>query len=300
MRSLTSSLSRDGIWGLGGVTFDTDKPSATAWVGPDPQSAKGTRVASFDLSYLRQPNGGSLDVLIDSKIIETLSTRGDSREIAHRVFETSQRSATLAVRTHGDGSVRLFGAVLESDKPGIIYDTLAINGVRIANFRRYDEAHFAAELKRREANLVVMMCGANEGNNDALALGAYRENLSDVLERIRRAVPNAGCLVVGPLDQAERSGDGTLVSKKMPRKLTRLQREVSQAKGCAFFDTYNAMGGKDSMPRWFRRGLVGADFIHPTETGAKMVGSWLTEALLAGYENFLFNGEQCELNVTSL
>lgn len=300
IRTLTSTPSRDGIWGLGGVTFDTDSPRARAWIGPDPEDERPMRIASFDLSYLVQPRGGSLDIMIDDRLVETLSTRGDKRGVAHKIFDVNPGPATLSIKTRGDGPVRVFGAVMESDTPGIVYDALAINGVRVANFRRFNEAHFTEELRRREAKLVVMMCGANEGNNDSLALGAYKKNLEVVLRRIRRAVPNAGCLVMGPLDQAEREDDGTLVSKKMPRKLTRIQREVSLATGCAFFDTYSAMGGKNSMPRWFRRGLVGGDFIHPTEQGAKMVGSWLTEALLAGYENFLFNGEQCKSNVTFL
>ena len=300
VRSLTSSPSRDGIWGLGGVTFDTTHHRARSWVGADPDGERGKRVASFDISYLTQPAGGSMDVFIDGELVETISTRQEYRGVTHKVFNVTPGPSKLAVKARGDGKVRVFGAVMESDRPGVVYDALAINGVRASNFLRFDEHHFAEELRHREANLVVMMLGANEGANDSLALGAYRRNLTAVLQRIRRAVPHSGCLVVGPLDQAQRGVDGLLVSKRMPRKLTRLQRKISQDTGCAFFDTFSAMGGDGSMPRWFRRGLVGGDFIHPTEQGAKMVGSWLTEALLAGYENFLFNGEQCESNVTSL
>jgi hypothetical protein len=106
--------------------------------------------------------------------------------------------------------------------------------------------------------------------------------------------------VVGPLDQAKRGDDGALTSKRMPRKLTKTQREVALNLGCAFFDTYEAMGGKDSMAKWYKRGLAGADFIHPTEQGARKIGRWLAEAILAGYQNYISGGEQCESSVTFL
>jgi lysophospholipase L1-like esterase len=145
-----------------------------------------------------------------------------------------------------------------------------------------------------------MMCGANEGHNEWLPLEEYRTELADVLQTIQESVPGAGCLVVGPLDQAKRGSDGKLTSRRMPGKLSDVQRAVSLEHGCAFFDTYRAMGGKNSMAKWFRTGLGGGDFVHPTEEGARQIGTWLADALLAGYEQYMDDKKQCELSVTSL
>jgi lysophospholipase L1-like esterase len=220
--------------------------------------------------------------------------------VRHHRLDVPPGASKLTLQTRGDGEVRLFGAVMESDDPGVVYDSLAINGVRASLFNRFDKTHWRNELRRREASLVIFMCGANEGNNDELALGYYKTQLTEVIRDIQSAVPDAGCLIVGPLDQAMWGDDGKLVSKRMPRKLTKAQREVSLNNQCAFFNTYEAMGGKDSMAKWYRRGLGGGDFIHPTEHGARKIGTWLAEALLAGYENYIADGEQCESNVTTL
>jgi lysophospholipase L1-like esterase len=291
---------RDGIFGLGGVAFETEYANATAWAGTAEEGTTGRTVSVYDISYLAQPKGGSFDVLVNDKVVTTVSTRADERRAAHRLLEVPPGESRLTVKTRGDGRVRIFGAVLESGKPGVVYDSLAINGVRIGLFNRFNAKHWRDELRYRNANLVIMMCGANEGANDMLALGMYRQQLGGVLQTIQNAVPDAGCLIVGPLDQAERGEDGELTSKRMPRKLTRAQREVALSQGCAFFDTYEAMGGKNSMAAWYKRGLAGADFIHPTEHGARKIGRWLAEAILAGYENYIFNGEQCESSVTFL
>ncbi len=299
-RPISSAPVRDGIFGLGGVAFETDRANATAWAGTPEEGEEGRIIAGYDISYLSQPGGGSFDVFINDVLKETVSTRAEGRRASHQLVKAPTGESRLTVKTRGDGPVRVFGAVLESGSKGVVYDSLAINGARIGLFSRYDEHHWTDEMRHRNANLVIMMCGANEGNNDELALGIYKEQLGSVLTTIRNAVPHAGCLMVGPLDQAVRGEDGALTSKRMPRKLTNVQRQVAVKHGCAFFDTYQAMGGKDSMAKWYRRGLAGADFIHPTEQGARKIGNWLAEALLAGYDNYLYNGEQCESSVTSL
>jgi hypothetical protein len=57
--------------------------------------------------------------------------------------------------------------------------------------------------------------------------------------------------------------------------------------GCAFFDTFDAMGGPGTMGRWYKAQprLVSGDFIHPFPAGAAKVGGLVDEALLAGYRH---------------
>ncbi len=299
-RPLTSAPVSDGIYGLGGVAFETRHAGAVAWAGTVDDGPIGKRVAKFDISYLEQPRGGSFDILIDGNHVDTVRTTAEARRAEHRFLNVSPGSAKLTVKTRGDGPVRLFGAVLESDHPGVVYDSLAINGARASVLTRFDEEHWKSELKHRDADLVVLMFGANEGHNESLVLDEYRQHLAELLTVVRDGSPEAGCLIVGPLDQARREDDGKLGSRRMPSKLTQAQREVSLAHGCAFFDTFSAMGGKNSMAKWFRTGLGGGDLIHPTEHGARRIGVWLADALLAGYENFLYGGRRCASSVTSL
>ena len=297
---LTSAPTHDGLMGLGAVAFESSERNAAAWVGTVDEGNFGRTVSTFDISYLTQPGGGTLEIYIDEKLKESLATAADEKQVVHHTVTVPEGPAKLTVKTRGDGPVRVFGAVLENDRPGVVYDSLAVNGARISNFERFDERHFQSELQNRKANMAVIMIGANEGNNDALSLGAYKNQLKAVLSRIRVALPDAACLVMGPLDQATYGEGGVLESKKMPKKLTRAQKEIALEVGCAFFDTFSAMGGTGSMPKWAQRGLVGGDFIHPSESGSRRIGNWLGEAILAGYDNFVLNGESCESNATSL
>ncbi|MCP4677576.1 MAG: hypothetical protein GY854_19090 [Deltaproteobacteria bacterium] len=299
-RPLTSDPISDGLYGLGGVAFETRHRNAVAWAGTVEEGPIGTRVASFDISYLQQPRGGRFDLIVSGKVVETVDTSSKTRQVEHKILNISPGKAKLTVKTHGDGPIRLFGATLESDSPGIVYDSLAINGARASILARFDETHWKSELSRRDIDLIVIMFGANEGHNESLVLDEYRVHLAALLTTIREGAPEAGCLIIGPLDQARRKKDGRLGSRRMPAKLSQAQREVALEHKCAFFDTFTAMGGKKSMARWYRSGLGGGDLVHPTEHGARRIGSWLADAILAGYESFLYGGKQCVSNVTTL
>lgn len=283
-RVLTSDPVSDGLYGLGGVAFEAQRGShGKTWVGTVDE---GSRVSGFDISYLEQPHGGSFDLSLDGEKIETISTDAVEKRTVHKTVDVRGGRGKIGVEFNNDGVLRLFGAVMESGERGVVYDSLAINGARASVLGRYDEEHWAGELQRRDPSLVVLMFGANEGANRFLVLREYRVHLAKLIRTMRAALPDTSFLVVGPLDQAKKNAGGTFDSWKMPRKLSKAQREVSLAEGCAFFDTWNAMGGKGSMGKWYRKGLGGGDLIHPTEHGARKIGNWLAESLLYGYQTF--------------
>ena len=73
----------------------------------------------------------------------------------------------------------------------------------------------------------------------------------------------------------------------MPR-LVALEQRVAAEHGCAFFNTFEAMGGPGTMGRWYQTEprMVGADLIHPMPAGAKIVGNLLYKALQDGYRRY--------------
>jgi lysophospholipase L1-like esterase len=285
VRPLTSDPVPDGMYGLGGVAFElTGLGTGRAWIATVDDGEPAPRVSRFDLSYLEQPRGGSFELVLDGAVVERVATAAAVKRAAHRVRETTPGPARIQIKTVGDGPVRVFGVVLESGAPGVVVDSLAINGARASAMMRYDLDHWRAELRHRDPELLVLMMGANEGANKWLVLGEYKRHLAEVLRFLRESLPGRSYLVVGPLDQADREPDGSLASKKMPRLLSEAQREVALAAGWAFFDTWTAMGGENSMAKWVNRGMGGSDLIHPTEHGARRIGNWLAEALLYGFQ----------------
>ena len=64
------------------------------------------------------------------------------------------------------------------------------------------------------------------------------------------------------------------------------QRKAAHASGCAFFSTYDWMGGKGSAAKWFKKGFVGTDFQHLSHKGAVKFADAVYDALMAGAQSY--------------
>ena len=58
--------------------------------------------------------------------------------------------------------------------------------------------------------------------------------------------------------------------------------------GCAFWDLYENMGGKNAMKSWVERTppLAAKDYTHFNPKGAEYIGELLFNALLNDYKNY--------------
>jgi hypothetical protein len=274
----------DGFYGLGGVSFNTP-PNVLSRVGTAESGEYGRNVSSFTLYYLEQPNGGRLDVSIDGGPVTSLSTAGSAVASKTYTIKVPDGSHQLTLQTR-HGTSRLFGVVLERDGPGVVLDALGVQGARIRFLDKQDDRHWADQLSLRSPQLLVYQFGANESADGFLyPMADYYRTMRDVLEQGKRALPRSSCLVVGAMDRAAKVGDEIVSLRVMPQLLENQKRAALDA-GCAFFDTWTAMGGAHSMPRWVKKGLGQADLTHPTSVGAEIIGTWLYRALMASYRSY--------------
>jgi len=270
----------DRLYGLGGVTFRGGS-GLRAQFGTVKGGEIGQNVSRFEVFYLQTPGGGDVSVLADGAELGRISTAGPLLG-AQRVFELSDGPHSFELVLKGAES-RLFGVVMERNVSGVVWDALGVQGARLRTLSENDPAHFAAQLRARTPKLVAFQFGINEsGDGYAVPMPELTRGILEVLKQAREAVPEASCLVIGAMDRA-RLEDGQVVSMRVIPLIVRAQREAAEAAGCAFFDTYAAMGGAGSMPRWVKRGLGNADMMHPSGVGADRIATWIFRALMDGY-----------------
>ncbi len=271
----------DGFYGLGGVSFSAP-PNVLSRVGTAEKGELGRKVASFTLFYLEQPGGGTLELSADGGPPSELSTAGPAVASKTHTVKVPDGEHQLSVQTTR-GVSRLFGIVLEREGPGVVLDALGVQGARIRFLDKQDDRHWADQLRLRAPHLLVYQFGANESADGFLySMRDYHESMRAVLEQGKRALPASSCLVIGAMDRAAKVGDEIVSLRVMPELLAN-QKQAALDAGCAFFDTWTAMGGARSMPRWVKRGLGQADLTHPTSVGADIIGTWIYRALLQSY-----------------
>jgi len=276
---------KDGHYGLGGTTFESTG-GAEIRLGTASKGAMGRKVSRFELWYAGMPRGGNIRLKLDDQEPVELATAAEQLEDRWHTLEVEDGEHTLSVRAAGGGKVRAYGVVLERGVPGVVWDEMSQIGALTRRMLNFDEAHLHRQLRRRDPNLVVFMFGGNDMNTQG-TMAKYREEFTQVIRLFRGAKQPMACLVMAPLDHGEREG-ARIVSRPIVQKLVNAQREVAAAEGCAFFDTYQAMGGEGSMGRWVRSSpaLGSGDLSHLTHHGHKVVGGMLYRALVAGYVEY--------------
>jgi lysophospholipase L1-like esterase len=268
------------LLGLAGMAVETE--AAGAWGRVELGS---TRTSRFELYTLRRPGGGSAVVRIDDQRVRRIRTRGSAVEPGYEVFTVSDGPHTFEVRAVGDGPVRFFGVAAEREVPGVVVDTLGINGARARSHLRWDADLHRAHLRRRRPDLVVLAYGTNESGDIHRRIERYERTLRQVVGRIRETVPEASCVLIGPSDRPVQRGP-ELYERPRTAAIIAVQRRVAAEAGCGFFDLVAFSGGPMSIVDWAENDPPYAqeDLVHFNARGYRRLGEVLHDALLEGYD----------------
>ncbi|MEZ4328438.1 MAG: GDSL-type esterase/lipase family protein [Polyangiales bacterium] len=274
----------NGRYGLAGVLARNGATGGESEFGTVRDGPVNRRVNRFELYYQEQPEGGDVAYSVDEGPFRTLGTDGPVVRDRVHAIEVPEGPHALRVRAAG-GNLRLYGVVMESEQSGVVVDAASLVGAYTRVLLRFDEAHWAEQLRLRQPDLLVFWMGGNDaGVNADLDVPAFQATYVEALRRARAGRPEASCLVMSVLDK------GMMVRgqvRSIPRVLqvVAAQRAAAAEAGCAFFDTHAATGGEGTMRRWRanRPVLVISDLGHLTDHGSLVVSTLLLKALLAGY-----------------
>ncbi len=279
-KSLTGVGSmRQSTYGLGGATL-VGGPDATSTL----KLADHTLTAA-DLQFLTEPNGGSVTVSADGNPLATVSTDGPADTPADRLIPLPPGTSSLGLSVSG-GPVKLAGIDLRRGNSGVLYDSLGLNGASTTVLSRtFSSSAWAAELQHAAPSLVIINYGTNESTFASFVSKQYEPELRLAISKLRSALPDVPILIMSPMDRGERGGLNEIHTMRTIPEIISIQKRVAGDLHCAFFDTFNAMGGDGTMSRWTasKPRLVTADLIHPTPQGALIVAEQLISNLDLGY-----------------
>jgi lysophospholipase L1-like esterase len=275
-------LMREGIYGLGGAAFE-GQPGA--WSKFRLTESQQTAV---DVEYLAKPGGGAFAVEADDQRIVEQTTGAETQATASVHVELPPGTKIVSIRPTS-GSVTLFGADFRRGSSGLLYDSLGLNGATVSVLGRVQQPIlWKQELDRAQPALVIVNYGSNESSFGAFVRKQYAGELRLAIQRLRVAAPGVPILVMSPMDRGERGGLDEIKTMPTIPEIVGIQRQAAAESHCAFFDTYDAMGGDGTMSRWYAASprLVTADLLHPTPQGATIVASLFIGQLGLGYNRW--------------
>jgi lysophospholipase L1-like esterase len=279
----------DARYGYGGVHSSSTGGAESVWRtnGKSP----GDKVSRFELWYAKAPDGGRFQVRIDEGTTRTIDTRASKLTDAVEVFSVPDGPHLFEVRAAGNGLARGYGVVLERDVPGVVWDELSLIGSFTQRLDYQDPEHLGWQLRRRNVDLMVFIFGGNDVQREfgdlKTTMTPYENEYTRVIRKFRAGRPEASCMVMSLIDHGARE-ENTVRTRSIVPRLVASQRRVAEAQGCAFFDTFHAMGGENSIARWYqaRPQLAAPDFSHPTAAGQGVIATLVYRALMKRYAEF--------------
>lgn len=183
-----------------------------------------------------------------------------------------------------------FYAMELSTPSGVMLDNIALRGSSGTDFVKTESQLWSRMMDELNTELLLLQFGGNAVPyiKDEEAAERYGNWFYTQLMYLKKAKPGIGFIVIGPSDMSYKEGENYVSYPLLPNVRGALKDATLKAGG-AFWDMYNAMGGKNSMPSWVNADppLAAPDYMHFSQKGATYIAELFYDALIAAYNDYL-------------
>jgi len=220
----------------------------------------------------------NLKIYMDDSLIDRVST-DMSFEYNRLNWQVNKTPSTIKFEIEADESIAVYGVSLDNNW-GIAMDNIPLRGSAGLVFSKTDTSFLKQMYDDLNVGMLILQFGGN--------VVPYMENskhyeryFSRELGAIKRIVPGVPVLVVGPSDMSVRE-KGKYITYPNLEKVRDALRNAAFSSGFAFWDMYEAMGGKNSMPSWVFADppLAISDFVHFNIRGARLIGEMMYNSII--------------------
>ncbi|MBX2966851.1 MAG: hypothetical protein KF845_11945 [Cyclobacteriaceae bacterium] len=194
----------------------------------------------------------------------------------------------ITIRFSGNNSPDVYGISLD-DTQGVMVDNVALRGDSGASFTSLEDDSYKKAFGEFTIPLFILQFGGNAvpyAKTEERIKG-YGRNFKRNIQYLKRLEPDAAVIVIGPSDMSVLEGTNWITYPQLEEVRDALKAAAHEA-GAAYWDLYEAMGGKGSMKEWVNANppLAIKDYVHFTDKGALKASQLFTEALLKDYRQY--------------
>jgi hypothetical protein len=206
----------------------------------------------------------------------TLGSGPGLRELS-LAWDTPQRD--LRLDFPAGARLRLYGLSLE-DGGGIYLDNLALRGASGTHLSRLGRETAADFDRLLDYRLVVLHFGVNALVGDSEDFSWYERGFTATIRHLKECFPNADLVLAGIIDRAVRR-EGRYVTNPVVFDFLEMQRRIARREGLLFLDSFQGMGGINSMVSLVEAAppLAARDYTHLTPGGGRLLARYFMERL---------------------
>lgn len=188
---------------------------------------------------------------------------------------------SIQLRAASSDSLRFFGISFE-DTRGVYVDNFSMrrnSGIALSKLSPGLLKQFNDIL---DYKLIILQYGLNVASeNDSTNYGWYTGKMVKIIKDLKDVFPKTSFLLLSVSDRGTNKAGNIVTMESIPKMRT-MQREIAMKSGIAFWDMFEAMGGRNSIADYTeaKPPLAAKDYTHLTHLGGDKIGRKLADALL--------------------
>jgi len=175
----------------------------------------------------------------------------------------------------------LYGMYLESDEPGITYNSVGVNGASTTSYLKCEL--FEQQVKEVHPDLVFFGIGINDAHNNTFTQKRYEDYYRQIIKMIQASNPNVMLVFITNNDSYSYSRINNKNAEAVEKAMYNLAKEYNGA----VWNMFRVMGGYRSATIWRANNLMKHDRIHFNREGYNLMGDLIFNALMEKYGNYL-------------
>lgn len=273
--------------GLGGITLRTEQAGAKINIKMM-DAAMDYSFNTLTLFYQKDNDSYAFSFYdsASSEIASMAFPDNDTGKFHSSVtLPTSLNQIALHTKKNADQQKQavLFGVSLTNGRSGVLYHAIGVNG---AKYLHYNAAkYFAEQTSILQPDLIVISMGTNESVGYPTLDPKFPTHINSLVVALRNYNSEAAILLVSPADAFQKK-----IKHNPGIEIVRDQIiQYAVENGLAFWDMFKVNGGQFSANAWRTSGLLRPDGIHFTKAGYAYQGQLFYEAIMKGYNEYVFS-----------
>jgi len=275
--SLYSSNPHNYSLGISGEIFI---PKGNAWAQyettmyyPNTRSFKNIKL------FYSHSKRAEIEYSLDGKKAKKVRLKKTTNRIKAIDISSSRPVKKIKI-TVPASSAYFYGLSLENGN-GVYIDNFPLRGNSGVDLNQIQVDVLKDFSKYLDYKLIILEFGLNAIGMIKRNYKWYVREMVNVINHLKEAFPKASFLMIGVHDKSIRH-NGKFVSDPAIFKLLKAQLEIVKTADIAYWNLFEAMGGKDSMHNWVKNNppLASHDHLHFNLQGARIVSKMLMKAIM--------------------
>jgi lysophospholipase L1-like esterase len=262
--------------GLTGFSVSTRDSLCSIWI--DPNCKKNIHYSFNRIRIFHEPSNYKLYISSN----DSLFSGTYNEKYGYSLFDLNKDEDFFQLRIVKDTANDIFtllGISLETDSPGITYNSVGVNGAMLSSYLNCKL--LSKHMEAIAPDLLVFSIGTNEGNTKNFDSLRYISEYRKLLDISIQAAPKSAILLTVPNDCFLYKRSANTNTSKIRDIIYNLASEYH----CGIWDFYTIMGGLNSSQYWYLEGLMRPDKIHFNEKGYVLKGDLFFSAFLKSWES---------------